>query len=98
MTGVEELRVRRLSAGEGGIRTLGPGHRELRRVLAGKRTSERIVFLVVDNNGRRLERNRKFVDSPLEGGVSFELVSEVKFASRAPMGRFQGDWERFLVP
>jgi len=37
-------------------------------------------------------------DSPLEGGVSCELVSEVKFASRAPMGRFHGDWERFLVP
>src|SRR6516165_7964198 len=34
-------------------------------------------------------------DSPLEGGVSCELVSEVKFASRAPMGRFHGDWERF---
>ena len=37
-------------------------------------------------------------DSLLEGGVSCELVSEVKFASRAPMGRFHGDWERFLVP
>ena len=43
-------------------------------------------------------RNQKFADSPLEGGVSCELVSEVKFASRAPMGRFHGDWERFLVP
>ena len=46
----------------------------------------------------RTPRDRKFVDSPLEGGVSCELVSEVKFASRAPMGRFHGDWERFLVP
>jgi hypothetical protein len=26
-------------------------------------------------NGRRLERNRKFVDSPLEGAVLSELVS-----------------------
>ena len=33
-------------------------------------------------------------DSPLEGGVSCELVSEVKFASRAPMGRFHGDCRR----
>jgi len=41
---------------------------------------------------------RGLLDSPLEGGVSCELVSEVKFASRAPMGRFHGDWERFLVP
>jgi hypothetical protein len=30
--------------------------------------------------------DRKFADSPLEGGVSCELVSEVKFASRAPNG------------
>jgi hypothetical protein len=30
-------------------------------------------ILVVDNNGRRLERNRKFVDSPLEG-TGFELL------------------------
>jgi hypothetical protein len=28
------------------------------------------------NNGRRLERNRKFVDSPLEEAVSSEPVSE----------------------
>jgi len=27
-----------------------------------------------------------------------EIVRKVKFASRAPMGRFHGDWERFLVP
>jgi len=47
---------------------------------------------------RGWHRNRRFADSPLEGGVSCELVSEVKFASRAPMGRFHGDWERFLVP
>src|SRR5215831_15677950 len=32
------------------------------------------------------ERYRKFADSPLEGGVSCELVSEVKFASGAPNG------------
>src|SRR5215471_8824929 len=31
-------------------------------------------------------RDRKFADSSLEGGVSCELVSEVKFASRAPNG------------
>src|SRR5215831_18912519 len=32
------------------------------------------------------QRYRWFADSPLEGGVSCELVSEVKFASRAPNG------------
>src|SRR6516162_74360 len=37
---------------------------------------------------------RFVADSPLEGGVSCELVSEVKFASRAPMGRFHGDCRR----
>ena len=37
------------------------------------------------------QRNRKFADSRVEGGVSCELVSEVKFASRAPMGRFHRD-------
>jgi len=29
-------------------------------------------------NGRRLERNRKFVDSPLEEAVCCELVSEME--------------------
>src|SRR6516225_6417454 len=32
------------------------------------------------NNGRRLARNRKFVDSPLEGAVCCELVSEMELA------------------
>ena len=74
---------------EDGFRTLGPGHRELRRVLVGKRTSERIVFLVVDNNGRRLERNRKFVDSPLEGRVRSEPVSEMGFFGPGITARFR---------
>ena len=44
---------------------------------------------------RRAESRTKFAeDSSLEGGVSCELVSEVKFASRAPMGRFHGDCRR----
>ena len=30
-------------------------------------------FIIRSNNGRRLERNRKFVDSPLEG-TGFELL------------------------
>src|SRR5262249_44009099 len=33
-----------------------------------------------------VEPRRILLDSPLEGGVSCELVSEVKFASRAPNG------------
>jgi hypothetical protein len=41
------------------------------------------------NNGRRLERNRKFVDSPLEGGVSSELVSENQNSLLA--GKIQGN-------
>jgi len=49
-------------------------------------------------SGTQAGRRKSLGDSPLEGGVSCELVSEVKFASRAPMGRFHGDWERFLVP
>ena len=32
------------------------------------------------NNGHRLERNRKFVDSPLEGRVSSEPVSKMGFS------------------
>src|SRR5215475_8389798 len=35
---------------------------------------------------KRGARDREFADSPLEGGVSCELVSEVKFASRASNG------------
>ena len=38
------------------------------------------------NNGRRFKRNRKFVDSPLEGAVTSELVSEVKSRSSQKSG------------
>ena len=37
-------------------------------------------------------------DSPLEGGVSCELVSEKENSERRQIGRFYEDWERFLMP
>jgi hypothetical protein len=39
--------------------------------------------------GRRLERNRKFVDSPLEEAVTSEPVSEIAYSRGIPDGNKQ---------
>jgi hypothetical protein len=43
-------------------------------------------------NQRHLKRNRKFVDSPQEGRVTSELVSEMNFLELTKNQIFRGFW------